>query len=384
MIGFIINSLDVRGGTHKQLLKLLEFTEAKGEDFFIVTCNVDFDRTYPEFRKYESRIRLFKEITGSRGLTHRYGLWKRNCEQLRGLVSDADVINIHDSGFDTWLPAFRKIPTVWQINDLHYSFRQGNTPGPDNLDKWAKRHIIRYCIKHVDAITVNVSKNADRVRRQLGRKAEVLYCGIEPLGLNSDREATFSRFSDRRINLLSSGVWFPYRNYETQVEAVRLLAEAGWDVRLDIIGSTQYSPHYVDEIKSLIEKYGLQNRITIHGMVDEQKFKELHANADLFLFVNVDQSWGLAVFEAMSCGLPVIVSDSVGATEILHDGIDSICVNPLSATDIADRINELASDRKLYARLSDAGSAFHHRYTWDESYCAPMYRLLQSLRMMAE
>ncbi|MDE6371396.1 MAG: glycosyltransferase family 4 protein [Duncaniella sp.] len=384
MIGFIINSLDVRGGTHKQLLKLLEYTEAKGEDFFIVTCNVDFERTYPEFRKYASRIRLFKEIKGSRGLVHRYGLWKRNCEQLRSLVADADVVNMHDTGFDTWMPAFRKIPTVWQINDLHYSFRQGNTPGPDNLDKRAKRLIIRLGIKHIDAITVNVSKNADRVRQQLGRKAKVLYCGIEPLGLVCDCGATFSRFADRRINLLSSGVWFPYRNYETQVEVVRLLVDAGWDARLDIIGSTQYSPAYVSEIEKLIRKYNLEDRITIHGMVDEKRFKELHSNADIFMFVNIDQSWGLAVFEAMSCGLPVIVSESVGATEILHDGIDSVWVNPLSATDIADRVTELATDRELYTRLSDAGRSFHNRYSWDESYCAPMYRLLQSLRRMAE
>ena len=62
MIAFLINELDIRGGTHKQLLKLLEYTSARSDDFFIVTKRVDFEKTYPGFRKFENKIRILIKL----------------------------------------------------------------------------------------------------------------------------------------------------------------------------------------------------------------------------------------------------------------------------------------------------------------------------------
>lgn len=380
MIAFLIRDLNVRGGTHKQFLKLIEYAASQGEPFYIITMELDLDRTYPGFRKYAHHIRVFEPEKKARSILARYGRWRRNCARLAQMLSDASVANIHDSGFEYMLPAFKNVPTVWQINDLNYSFRVGCTSDKkDSWRKWRNRRYIMHGLPNVDAITVNVTKNAERVLQCMHRRAEVLYCGIEPIGIHADMAETMERFEAGRINLLSSGVWFEYRNYEAQIEAVRLLAEKGYDVRLDIIGMTDYSPRYVDKVKRMISDYNLSDRITVCGMVDEAVFRRLHEQADIFLFVNIDQSWGLSVFEAMSCGLPVIVSSSVGATEILHDGVDSLFVNPRSPREIADRVEMLVRDSKLYHRISDVASVFHHDYTWDKSYSAPMLKILRRL-----
>ena len=378
MIAYLIYDLNVRGGTHKQFLKLLEYTEAQGEPFFIVTRFLDFDKTYPEFRRYADRIRVLEEERGSRSVPARVARTLRARRRLAEMVSDADVVNIHDCGFETLLPAFRGKRVVWQINDLYYVFQTGvSASSRQSLRNRALKRIILNGLKYVDEITVNVTKNAERVKRCMGRDAKVLYCGVEPVGITRDINETFGRFDSRRVNLLSSGVWFPYRNYEAQVETVSLLVSRGYDVHLDIIGSTSLAPDYVRKIEEMIASRGLGDRIEICGMVDEKRFRELHERDDMFLFVNVDQSWGLAVFEAMSCGLPVIVSESVGATEILHDGVDSLFVNPKSPEAIAGRIENLMDDRSLYTRISDTASRFHQQYTWDKAYSAPMLKLLK-------
>lgn len=378
MIAFIIESLDVRGGTHKQLLKLLEYASAKGEDFYIVTKAVDFDKTYPGFRKYSDKIRLVPEEKGSRSVFAKCMRSLRYRRRLARAIEDADVVNIHDYGYDCLLPAMKGKRVIWQINDLDYSFRAGNCVNQsDSLGKRIRRMIIRNGLKYVDQITVNVTKNAESVKRGMHRDAKVLYCGVEPVDVCHDKAESFGRFEARKVNLLSSGVWLPYRNYEAQVEAVRILVERGYDVNLRIIGSTKLGPGYVDEVRRLIDSYGLADRIEICGMVDENRFKALHEQADIFLFVNVDQSWGLAVFEAMSCGLPVIVSESVGATEILHDGVDSLFVDPKSPEAIAVDVESLMTDRELYTRISSTASQFHRQYTWDKAYSAPMLELLK-------
>lgn len=378
MIAYLILDLNVRGGTHKQFLKMLEYTEAQGEPFFIVTRYLDLDKTYPEFRRYADRIRVLEEEHGSRSVLARVARTLRARRRLARMVSDADVINIHDCGFECLLPAFKGKRVVWQINDLLYVFQTGvSAESHLSLRSRAIKQIVLHGLKYVDEITVNVTKNAERVRNCMHRDAKVLYCGVEPVGVSRDIEQTFNRFGSRRINLLSSGVWFPYRNYEAQVEAVRILVERGYDVRLSIIGTTHLSERYVNKICGMISDYGMNDRIEICGMVDEQRFRNLHEQADIFLFVNIDQSWGLAVFEAMSCGLPVIVSESVGATEILHDGVDTLFVNPKSPENIADKIESLVNDRDLYTRISSTAAQFHHDYTWDKAYSAPMLELLK-------
>ena len=98
----------------------------------------------------------------------------------------------------------------------------------------------------------------------------------------------------------------------------------------------------------------------------------------MFIFINIDQSWGLAIFEAMSCGLPVIVSESVGATEILADQHDALIVNPLDAKNIANIIIDLMAQPERYKQLSQNATNFTHKYTWEKSYSIPMLQKLQS------
>ncbi|MDE5927391.1 MAG: hypothetical protein K2G98_02825, partial [Duncaniella sp.] len=177
MIAYLIYDLNVRGGTHKQFLKLLEYTEAQGEPFFIVTRFLDFDKTYPEFRRYADCIRVLEEERGSRSVVARVARTLRARRRLAEMVSDADVVNIHDCGFETLLSAFKGKRVVWQINDLYYVFQTGvSASSRQSLRNRALKRIILNGLKYVDAITVNVTKNAERVKRCMGRDARVLYC----------------------------------------------------------------------------------------------------------------------------------------------------------------------------------------------------------------
>ncbi len=372
MIAFIIANLDIRGGTHKQFLKLLDYTAGITDDFIIVTYKVDYAKTYPGFSKYKDKIHV---ITAAR-LRHPFTIIKSR-KELRELLRDTDVVNIHDGGFEFLFPALKDKKVVWQVNDLPPAFSLGaSKKQKQNLKTWFLKRIYVNYSKYIDIFTVNVSKNRDRIRKVFSRDAEVLYCGIEPVGIHNDTDATLERFKMGQINLLSSGVFFPYRNYETQVRVVKLLCAKGYDVKLDIIGSTSLSQVYADSIRRMISDEGLDDRINICGMVDEAEFRRLHQQADIFMFINIDQSWGLAVFEAMSCGIPVVVSNSVGATEILTDNEDSIFVNPTDENEIAEKIIALMADPDRYRTLSDISANFHKKYTWDDAYSSKMFDLL--------
>ena len=375
MIAYLINELDVRGGTHKQLLKLLDYTADRKIDFFVLTKRVNYQQTYPGFHRYRDRIYILSEFNHS-NLWRRPMDWIQYAYKLRKILKDVKVINVHDNGFEMFFVTLPDKNIYWQINDLPPCFQTGVFANRISWRNAIKRFIVRLGVgQAVRDISVNVSKNKERVRSCLHRDAKVFYCGIDPLTIQRSNDETLHRFDNYTIHLLSSGVFFPYRNYETQIHVVKQLIDKNINAKLDIIGATS-DTEYEKKIREMIRVADLQHCINICGSVDEQEFDRLHKQADLFLFINIDQSWGLAVFEAMSCGLPVLVSNSVGATEILQDQENALFVNPTDAETITSTIIRLMQDHTLYQSISDEARKLPEQYTWDHAYSSQILALL--------
>jgi glycosyltransferase involved in cell wall biosynthesis len=102
--------------------------------------------------------------------------------------------------------------------------------------------------------------------------------------------------------------------------------------------------------------------------VSEEELRHAYQTHDIYVSPNHLQSWGLAVFEAMASGAPVIVSKTAGASEILTDGANALLVDGKAPEQIAQAIERLAGDPKLHAMLSMAGRKFvEENVTWKYS-----------------
>ena len=58
---------------------------------------------------------------------------------------------------------------------------------------------------------------------------------------------------------------------------------------------------------------GLTDRVRFLGFVNQSQLPSVYCAADFFVLPSLFEPFGLVVNEAMLCGLPVAVSDSVGA-----------------------------------------------------------------------
>ena len=379
-VAIYINELNIRGGTHKQVLRLCQYLENHKIEFKLLTKYYDPKKTYPEFEKCHP-ISLYKteeEFNTKRTII------KKIVDMLKFIKMvpcDYDIVNIHDCHLP-WLTCFfafsKRIKTVWQINDLPHCFGVGvgkTYDGKRNNENMCRFY--RWIAKHVDAITVNVTKNKERVEVCMGKSADVFYCGVDVN--HALQKHSYRREMKQHVKLLSTGVFFTYRNYETLVYVVEYLKNSGYDVQLDIVGSTDRDKKYVDKINNLIEEKSLKEHVKIWGQVDEKIYNLLYNQADIFAFINIDQSWGLAVFEAMSAGMPTIVSNSVGAIELLHDDDDAIIVDPQNIGEIANKIINLINNKEYYNRVSNSAYQVVKHYSWNELYSSKMVNLFDKL-----
>jgi glycosyltransferase involved in cell wall biosynthesis len=81
-----------------------------------------------------------------------------------------------------------------------------------------------------------------------------------------------------------------------------------------------------------------------------------YRDADIFVMASVEDGSPMAVLEAMHAGLPVIVSDHMGADQVA-DGVNGFVVPARSASALAERLDELLTDSLLRCQMGDAAAA---------------------------
>ena len=374
-VAIYVSELDVKGGTHKQLLRLAQELLARRHEVQIITPRHVPGQGYPEFANLP--ILTLPQRTGGGLLGKlRRGLRPARLAMRMGRV---DVVNVHDNRgimfglVAKWLGKGRRY--VWQINDLDPAFKVGahREQQRRTMRKVLQRIANRWWARTVDAITVNVGKNRERVMEYLSRDAEVLFCGVDFPEANFQAQTAPGAFK-----LLTTGVFFPYRNYETLLQACALANKSlPVPIELTIVGDTRYTPEYVDRVRQLAKTTGVP--LTIRENLSQADLDHQIAGSHAFAFVNVDQSWGLSVFEAAARTTPVILSRSVGAGELLNGKPGFLMVDPLSPQDIAAAILSLAIDGERLRASAERARDTVKDMSWERLYCAPAMALFERL-----
>lgn len=100
--------------------------------------------------------------------------------------------------------------------------------------------------------------------------------------------------------------------------------------------------------------------------------------SDVLVLPSLGEGFGLVVTEALACGVPVIVTPNVGASDLLCDGREGFVVPICSADAIAERLETLHHDRELLAAMSRQAQATAAGQSW-ESYRAKFADTLEAV-----
>ena len=88
---------------------------------------------------------------------------------------------------------------------------------------------------------------------------------------------------------------------------------------------------------------------------DRNRLNQLYADSSVFCMPTICEPFGIVVIEAMSHGLPVVVSNVDAMPEIVQEGQTGFLVRPGDPDALADRLIRLLSSPELCARMGQAG-----------------------------
>jgi UDP-glucose:(heptosyl)LPS alpha-1,3-glucosyltransferase len=93
------------------------------------------------------------------------------------------------------------------------------------------------------------------------------------------------------------------------------------------------------EARRRVRRLGIESRVTLAGPV--RPAIHAHAAADALVHLSWHDSFGFVILEAMACGLPVVTTPYVGASELMEDGVSGIIVDPGDRSAIGDAMIRL-------------------------------------------
>lgn len=113
----------------------------------------------------------------------------------------------------------------------------------------------------------------------------------------------------------------------------------------------------------LAHSLGIEKNVVFTGEVSDKEIQGLYKHADLFVFPSLYEGFGLPVLEAMTCGTPVITSNTSSLPEVAGDA--AVLIDPCDVEKIAGAMLRVLKDGDLRRELSLKGKERAKSFTWD-------------------
>lgn len=157
------------------------------------------------------------------------------------------------------------------------------------------------------------------------------------------------------IRLVFAGTFGIRKGAHYLIQALEQLPPGA--VQLDVYGSWALSDSWRDRAKRVAQ---------LHGPVSFQELQQTMAQAHALVLPSLSEAFGMVVTEALAQGTPVLVSDAVGAADLVREGESGFIVCAGSAASIRTGLEQLAAQRGHWSRLREAARSAAAGWQWQQ------------------
>jgi glycosyltransferase involved in cell wall biosynthesis len=238
------------------------------------------------------------------------------------------------------------------------------TRPPGTYDPWTTiwfRRLARQVEREADLIIPLGEPSAADVRARgvEDERIRILANGIDPAEIGLIGEPPEPRRNPSPLRIVSVGRLAVEKGHEVLIEAC---ARARGDFVVDIIGEGDQESN----LRRLIARRGLSDRVRLAGAFPAREMASIYTTHDLFVSSAHHEYFGLAILEALTCGLPVIGVNKGGTSVTVQHGVNGLLVPQRDVDAMARAIETLVNDEDLRIRLArNARSSVLPHYSWE-------------------
>ena len=180
-----------------------------------------------------------------------------------------------------------------------------------------------------------------------------------PLGVDTERFKPGEKSSYTALQpftFIFVGAGTARKGFDFILESMERLLSEGLSFRLSVAG-------IID--RSLLSGRGrVLNNIREYGMVSHNELPSMLRSAQCLLLPSRVDAFALVVPQAMACGVPAIVSDMVGAKELIEEGHNGFIVPSGNSDALVERMRWCIWNATSVHGMSTAARAAAERYSW--------------------
>ena len=283
----------------------------------------------------------------------------------RKLISryNPDIIHAHWLIPQGIIAAMLKKETAKLIVTVHGS---DLFPLKNALFSKMQKFVLRNC--NICTVSSEATKN-ELLKRfpEFKDKVIVLSMGIDTnLFAHTNSKSGFSKYKNKKI-MLFVGRLNEQKGIQYLIRAMPIIRKNIKNALLLVIGEGGYK----SDMQKLAASLDISDSVEFLGAIPHKELSNYYNLADAFVLPSVTskigtEGLGLVLLEAMSCGTPVVGTETGGIRYIIKNNENGLLARERDEHDLADKIIRAVSDLKLRQKLSKNGTRFaKENYSWD-------------------
>ena len=283
-------------------------------------------------------------------------LYISSFSKLKKIVKEfsPDIIHAHYAssyGVLSYLLQFKPtIISVWG-SDI-YDF-----PNRNFLNKW----LLKKVIKSADSICSTSKAMRDIIISDYMKKE----CYLTPFGVDIDKfipsEIIKDTFTVGTIKSIE-----PHNGIDIIIDAAKILVHDMnmTDIQFLIVGKG----NLLEKMQEKCRKHNLDRNITFTGHILHEEIVKYFQKLSVFIAVSTQESFGVSVLEAASCGIPAITSNVGGLPEVNEHLKTGYIIEANNEKILSEKIIKLYKNDKLRKEMGkNARNRVIEKFNWNQN-----------------
>lgn len=222
------------------------------------------------------------------------------------------------------------------------------------VDVWRRLPVlVRYALQQSERIisisqfTADIAVKCNTLNPQ---KIRILHNCLDP----KFEQTSCRNIDTSRRSLLTVARITPleqYKGHDRVLHSLPHLLKIFPDLIYDVVGDGEGRA----ALEQLATDLGVANAVRFHGIVSDERLRELYAQASIFIMPSAREGFGFVFLEAMVNGLPIVAGNQDATPEVVIDGENGLLVNPSATNEIIGAVTHLLSNDELRLHLGEAG-----------------------------